>query len=267
MQVIAVIPVRWQSTRFPGKPLADLLGKSLIQRTYENAKQATLIDRLVVATDDKRIFDHVQAFGGEVYMTSPECVNGTERVAEVIETHFPDADYVLNVQGDEPCLNPLTLDRLIKKMEGTPEARVTTPITKIEDPEHIFGPSAVKCVFDRFGKALYFSRAPIPFPRKVDQIHDYYRHIGIYCFRGPFLLEYVKMPTSRLQSIEDLEQLKILEAGHAIYVEEVAEEGIGVDTPEDLTRVIPILKIRDENLVPSLQASGARSSTLTTGSQ
>ncbi|MCC5832589.1 MAG: 3-deoxy-manno-octulosonate cytidylyltransferase [Chlamydiales bacterium] len=240
-QVVGVIPARWQSSRFPGKPLANILGKSLIKRTYENALKSSRLNTLVVATDDRRIYDHVLEFGGKACMTSEECATGTDRVNEAIQAHFPEASIIVNIQGDEPCLDPLVIDTLVEKLEQTPNAVVTTPIAKITDPQDIFSPTAVKCVFDGFGRALYFSRAPIPFPQNVKKIHDYYRHLGIYCFRQPFLKQYAEMERSRLQEIEDLEQLKILEAGYPIYISFVEDQGIGIDTPEDLKRVEEVL--------------------------
>ncbi len=239
-QVVGVIPARWESSRFPGKPLVDILGKSLIKRSYENARQCSRLDELVVATDDQRIYDHVLEFGGKACMTSESCPSGTDRVNEAIERDFPHASIVVNIQGDEPCLDPAVIDTLIERLEQT-DADVTTPIAKIVNPEQIFSPSSVKCVFDIHGRALYFSRAPIPFPQKVEKIHDYYRHLGVYCFRRPFLKLYAEMDNTRLQSIEDLEQLKILEAGYPIYVSIVEDQGIGVDSPEDLKKVQEIL--------------------------
>lgn len=240
-QVVGVIPARWDSSRFPGKPLATILGKSLIKRTYENALKSSRLDSVVVATDDQRIYDHVQDFGGAACMTSKECPTGTDRVNEAVQTHFPKASIVVNIQGDEPCLDPHVIDTLIDRLERTPNAVMTTPIAKITDPQHIFSPTAVKCVFDAEGRALYFSRAPIPFPQNAKKIHDYYRHLGIYCFRRPFLKQYVEMECSRLQDIEDLEQLKILEAGYPIYLSLVEDQGIGVDTPEDLKKIEELL--------------------------
>lgn len=241
MEKIGVIPFRWQSSRFPGKALVNILGKSLIQRTYENSTQSKLLDRVVIATDDQRIFNHAQDFGAEVFMTSSSCPTGTDRTCEVIDRHFPQAEIVVNIQGDEPCLNPDVLDALIVKLQETPEALVTTPVAKITDPRDIFSPSAVKCVFDQNGRALYFSRAPIPFPQTANKIHDYYRHLGVYCFRKPFLLELATIKPTRLQEIEDLEQLKILERGLPIHVCLVEDQAIGVDTPEDLKRIEEIL--------------------------
>ncbi len=240
-QIIGVIPARWKSSRFPGKPLADILGKSLIKRTYENALTSSRLSGLIVATDDQRIYDHVREFGGNACMTSEECQTGTDRVYDAVKNHFPEASIVVNIQGDEPCLDPHVIDTLVGQLERTPDAVVTTPIAKIMDPEQIFSPTAVKCVFDVSGKALYFSRAPIPFPRNVQKIHDYYRHLGVYCFRSSFLKQYAEMTKSRLQEIEDLEQLKILEAGYPIYISLVEDQGIGVDTPEDLQRIEEIL--------------------------
>lgn len=236
-QVIGVIPARWKSSRFPGKPLVDIIGKSLIRRAYENALQSNRLDRLVVATDDARIFDHVREFGAEAYMTSPDHLSGTDRVYEVIETHFKEASIVVNIQGDEPCLDPKVIDHLVDRLKEVAEGVITTPVAKISDPSDIFNPAAVKCVFDCLGKALYFSRAPIPFPQNVNKVHDYYRHLGVYCFRRSFLKLYAQMERSRLQDIEDLEQLKILEAGYPIHIALVDDQGRGVDTPEDLKRV------------------------------
>ena len=236
-QVVGVIPVRWKSSRYPGKPLVDILGKSLIQRTYENARQSKRLDRLVVATDDARIFDHVKTFGGEVYMSSEACPTGTDRVCEVVHKHLPEASIVVNIQGDEPCLSSDVLDALVECLVSAPEGVISTPITPIIDPQDIFSPSAVKCVFDKEGRALYFSRAPIPFPHNTDGMHTYYRHLGVYCFRRAFLERFAQMEKTRLQGIEDLEQLKILEMGFPIHVTVVESAGIGVDTPEDLKRV------------------------------
>ena len=236
-QVIGVIPARWASSRFPGKPLADLLGKSLIQRTYENAIDASSLDRVVVATDDRRIFDHVTDFGGLVVMSDQKCATGTDRVFEATAEHYPDAGIVVNIQGDEPSLDPSVIDRLVEKLEHIEGAVLTTPVAKITDPAQIDSPQTVKCVFDERGRALYFSRAPIPFSRDCEKRHDSYRHLGVYCFRRDFLETYCSFKPSPLQQIEDLEQLKVLEMGYPIHVCVVEDEGVGVDTPEDLERV------------------------------
>ncbi len=239
-QVVGVIPVRWMSSRFPGKPLADILGKSLIRRTYENANKSSRLDRLVIATDDQRILEHVQEFGAEAYLTTEKCPTGTDRVYEVIRDHFPSASLVVNIQGDEPCLEPSVIDTLVDRVLQTPDALVATPITKILDEEDVLLPGVVKCVFDSLGRALYFSRAPIPFSKNGTK-NNYYRHLGVYCFRREFLEKYTAMSIARLQEIEDLEQLKILEAGYPIHVSLVETQGIGVDTPEDLRKVEELL--------------------------
>lgn len=235
--IVGIIPARWASTRFPGKPLVDILGKSLIQRTYEQAKGSSLIDCLAVATDDQRIASHVEAFGGVALMTSEECLTGTDRVHEAIQEYFPKAEIVVNIQGDEPCLDPAVVDAIIGRLQNTPEAVLSTPVTPITHPEDLSNPAVVKCVFDYHGKALYFSRSPIPFSRKEGTFHEIFRHVGLYCFRRAFLSQYACLPPSRLQRLEDLEQLKVLEAGYPIHVCVVKEFGMEVNTPEDIKKV------------------------------
>ena len=241
MSVVGIIPSRWSSSRFPGKPLVDLLGKSLIRRTYENAKQCKGLDRLVIATDDLRIAAHAKAFGAEVLMTSCDCLNGTERVLEAVDQRFSDAEIVVNIQGDEPCLDPKVVDTLIDSLKSTPEAVLTTPVTLIVDSRELFSSSTVKCVFDKNGRALYFSRAPIPFAQSSKSLGSYYRHLGIYCFRRKFLQQLVLLDATPLQRSEDLEQLKILENGFPIHVCVVENQMIGVDTPADLKTLKDIL--------------------------
>jgi len=236
MKIVGVIPARFASGRFPGKMLADLLGKSLIQRTYENTCRSKHLQKIVVATDDERIAEHVRSFGGYAIMTSPSCPSGTDRVAEVIRHHLPDAEVVVNIQGDEPCLNPEVIDILVDDLLAQKDAVMTTPVVPLYLPEDISNPSIVKCVFTPAKKALYFSRSPIPFPQK-DHSASYFRHLGVYCFRKDFLLEYATLGKTPLQQTEDLEQLKILEYGFPIYVSMVQDDGVGVDTKEDLKRV------------------------------
>ncbi len=235
MQIIGIIPARWGSTRFPGKPLASILGKSLIQRTYENASRSKLLDDLIIATDNEQIRNHVEEFGGKVVMSSPFCLTGTDRVAQVAASFCPQATLIVNIQGDEPCLNPLIIDTLVDSLLKNPEAVLSTPVAKIDCEKKLLSPSIVKCVFDKEGKALYFSRSPIPHKGQA------YRHIGIYCFRRDFLLKYVTLPPSTLQVGEDLEQLKVLENGFVIQTCLVEDKGIGVDLPEDIQRVEQIL--------------------------
>lgn len=255
-KVLGVIPARFASTRFPGKPLQKILEKTLIQHTYENALRSTSLHELVVATDDERIYRHVLDFGGKVVMTSVDCATGTDRIAEVINNDFLDYGVIVNIQGDEPCLDPRVIDKLVSSLIIA-DAPITTPIVELTHIEDILSPSVVKCVFDINGKALYFSRAPIPYPKALahytrflgDQAqlatvlsaHQYYRHLGVYCFKREFLLQYAAMKKTPLQTSEDLEQLKILEHGHAIQVVIVEDQGMGVDRPEDIQKIEEII--------------------------
>ncbi len=253
-RVVGVIPARWQSSRFPGKPLVKILGKSLIQRTYENAVQCKSLDRLVIATDDSRIFEHAQSFGAKVCMTSLACATGTDRSWEVIESSFPDAEIVVNIQGDEPCLDPEVVDLLVTQLQQNPDVVMTTPVSPITDRHQALMPNVVKCVFDRNGRALYFSRSPIPFAQAQDRIPPYYRHIGVYCFRRAALRHYVMLGKTPLQECEDLEQLKMLENGLPIHVCMVDDQAAGVDTPADL-KLVEKLLWQKENICSSLAAS------------
>ncbi len=250
--IIGIIPARFASTRFPGKMLADLLGKSLLRRTYENAcRSHRLKNNVVVATDDLRIFHHVKDFGGQVVMTSSDCPSGTDRVAEAVRHHFMDAEIIVNIQGDEPCLNPQVIDILVDTITIQKEAVLTTPVTLMRDPQEAMKTSIVKCVFSSSGRALYFSRSLIPFTQQGRPQAPIYRHIGVYCFRKSFLLDYAALPKTPLQQSEDLEQLKILEHGFPIFVSVVNDEGIGVDTWEDLKCVEA--KLCKENTFSSLE--------------
>jgi len=245
MNAIGIIPARYASSRFPGKPLADILGKPMIQWVYEQASLAQLLDQVIVATDDKRIFDTVMQFGGKVVMTSPQAANGTERVAEVAQNL--DATLIVNIQGDEPLIEPDVIDQLIMLMQENPTAPVGTLVKKIEDAENLMNPNIPKVVIDKDFYALYFSRSIIPFHRdRADQRkwirnENYYQHIGLYIYRREFLLKFVELPISTLERIERLEQLRILENGYKIKVALTATESIGVDVPSDIDRVISLL--------------------------
>lgn len=246
-KVIGIIPARYGSTRFPGKALTLILGKTLIQRTYENALLCSTLDDVVVATDDQRIFDHVQDFGGKVVMTSIDCPTGTDRLNEVITNtpQYSDADIVVNIQGDEPCVDPKTIESVVQLCINDQEAVVTTAAVKFNaTTEESNDTSLVKCVLDNQGRALYFSRALIPHGKKggPQEGVDYYRHLGIYCYKTPFLRLYTSLPTTPLQRAEDLEQLKILEHGYKIAVSIVDDISIGVDTPQDITKIEEILQ-------------------------
>ncbi len=242
MNAIGIIPARYASSRFPGKPLADILGKPMIQWVYERACQAKNLDKVIVATDDQQIFDAVNTFGGKVVMTSPTAANGTERVAEVAQSL--DAKLIVNIQGDEPLIDPGVIDRLVILMRENPAAPVGTLVKKIEDVENLINPNIPKVVLDKEFYALYFSRSIIPFHRDiVDQRKwlrndNYYQHIGLYIYRREFLLKLVKLPISNLERIERLEQLRILENGYKIKVALTETESIGVDVASDIDRVI-----------------------------
>ncbi len=247
-EIVGIIPARYNSSRFPGKMLRDILGKSLIRRSYENACRAKLFDEVIVATDDSRIYDHVVEFGGRAVMSSSECRSGTDRVAEVVRVYGVEADIVVNIQGDEPCLQPEVIRKLVETLQANESAVITTPVARIDEGRDIFDPSVVKCVFDSTGKALYFSRSPIPFPGKNDETTGYFRHLGVYCFRREFLLKVAELAETPLQKREDLEQLKVLESGYPIHVCIVEDSAIGVDTVEDLKRVEERLCLENTSL-------------------
>ena len=244
-KIVGIIPARWHSSRFPGKPLTNILGKSLICRTLENAKQCRTLDAVAVATDDRRIFDHAKELGCDVFMTCPSCPTGSDRVWQVVDTHFPEAEIIVNIQGDEPCLDPAVVDLLVAQLQQNHEAHLTTPITRIQDSQMVENGSVVKCVFDQRGKALYFSRSPIPFFQKKSEESVYFRHLGVYCFRREALRQYVHLEKTPLQQSEDLEQLKMLENGLPIHVCIVEEQATGVDRPEDVKMVEMILCQRE----------------------
>ena len=238
---IAIIPARYASVRFPGKPLVQIMGKTLLQRTYENACQSSCLDEIIIATDDQRIFDHAHSFGAKVVMTSDKCLNGTDRIAEVLHMH-PDylkASVIVNIQGDEPCIAPETIDRTIKVLLEDPQAMMSTVATQLTNEEEALSPSIVKCVMDQRMNALFFSRTLIPANKTgdFDPNVTYFRHIGLYAYRPSFILTYQELPKTPLQSAEDLEQLKVLEHGYRIKVAVVDRASPGVDTPEDIQTV------------------------------
>jgi 3-deoxy-manno-octulosonate cytidylyltransferase (CMP-KDO synthetase) len=244
-KILGVIPARFQSSRFPGKPLARILGKTLLQRTYESALQCTMLDKLVVATDDKRIYDHVHQFHGEAVMTSADCLTGSDRIAEAVRLHprFDDYECIIGIQGDEPCIEPEVIAGVIEALNEKDSPLMSSAVMPLESAEEALNPSVVKCVFDSNRNALYFSRALIPAGKTADFKSDvsYYKHIGIYGYRRDFLLKYATMEATALQMAEDLEQLKVLENGIAIRLAIVKSSSIGVDTPEDIKKVETLL--------------------------
>ena len=240
-QVVVVIPARYGSTRLPGKPLVPLAGTPMIQRVYDRAKAAQRVHRVIVATDDDRILQAVQSFGGEARMTRADHRTGTERVAEVA-AHEP-GDIFVNVQGDEPLLDPHAVDTAVEALLEDPQASVATVATPIKTPADIMDPNVCKVVLDFDENALYFSRAPIPWVRdthsKIQVRH--WKHLGLYVFRRDALLEYPTLPQGELERIEQLEQLRWLENGWKIKVAEVEHDAVSVDVPEDVARVEKLL--------------------------
>ena len=231
-RALGVIPARWGSTRFPGKPLHPIAGKPLIQHVWDRCRECEHLEGLTVATDDDRIAEAVSAFGGEVTMTRSDHPSGTDRVAEVAE-QFPNATHIVNIQGDEPLIDPNLIDQLAKELVADPDLPMITAANPIVagDPA-IEDPNVVKVVINRFGDALYFSRSTIPHPRNASDGLSYYRHKGIYGFRRNFLLEFVGWDPSPLELTEGLEQLRALENGGRIRVVLTDDESPGVDTPE-----------------------------------
>ncbi len=252
--IIAVIPARYGSTRFPGKALALIKDKPMIQWVYERAQRSRLVNRVVVATDDERILQAVSAFGGEAVMTSPEHPTGTDRIAEVAEKL--DCDIVVNVQGDEPLIHPEMIDQAISPLRDDASIPMSTLCKKIDNREEAFDPNVVKVVFDGKGFALYFSRAPIPWDRdhwsgknpftEPALARPMYKHIGLYVYRRDFLLRYAKMPQTPLEASEKLEQLRALESGCRIMTVVTKHESFGVDIPGDLSKILNRLKERRE---------------------
>ena len=244
-KIVGMIPARYGSTRFPGKPLALIADKTLIQRTYENAKKCLLLNEVVVATDDERIFDHVVGFGGKAVMTAPECPTGTERLAQAVKDNdqFSGYEAIINIQGDEPLLEPEVISQVIEKLLEDETAAVSTAAVKISSREEAEDYSAVKCVIDKNGKALYFSRTLIPNGHGGEWQPDvaYYKHLGIYGYRHDFLMHYADLEPTPLQLAEDLEQLKVLENGYRIKVAVVESSSIGVDRPEDVKQIERLL--------------------------
>jgi 3-deoxy-manno-octulosonate cytidylyltransferase (CMP-KDO synthetase) len=237
MRAVGVIPARFASTRFPGKPLALIFGKTLIQRTYENAMRCKDLEEVVVATDDPRILEHVLSFGGKAVMTSQDCLTGTDRLQEVVENYPQYADYeiIVNVQGDEPCLNPEVVSSLIQKLREDPQVPCATPVFKASSSQE--AASFVKCVKDVYDNALYFSRAWIPSNKNSESPLEVFCHMGIYAYRKSFLMTYASLPPTPLQLSECLEQLKILEYGYKIKVVVVDKAHLEVNHPEDIEKI------------------------------
>ena len=239
MKVVGIIPARYNSTRFPGKPLAMIKGKTMIQRVCEQAWKSKL-DAVVVATDDIRIADEVLKFGGKYVMTDPRHQSGTDRCCEAVQMLEEQYDAVINIQGDEPFIDPRHIDLLVD-MISRDDTQLASLVKRVEDAEDLFGSSKVKVVMDKTGKALYFSRNPIPFMQNVAhekwlQKGRFYQHIGIYAYKTETLYQIAKMQPSALEQAESLEQLRWLENGLSIRMAVVAGESLSIDTPDDLAK-------------------------------
>lgn len=242
MKFACVIPARYASTRLPGKPLADIAGKPMIQRVYEQVAKAKKPALVIVATDDQRVFDKVESFGGMALMTQPNHPTGTDRLAEVA-SHYQDVDVIINVQGDEPLIDADVIDQLADLFLEDADLQMATVASPLLEEEYD-EPSAVKVICNKRGDAMYFSRSLIPYPRHAF-IHPPMKHVGIYAYRRQFLLDYAKMDPTPAEETESLEQLRALENGYAIRVIKTDKRFVGVDTPEDLERVNAIFSTLD----------------------
>ncbi len=245
MKVLGVIPSRYQSTRFPGKPLADIMGKSMIFRVHEQASKSELINELVVATDDERIANHVKSFDGQVMMTSGNHENGTSRCLEVLESLNKlgkEFDVVVNIQGDEPFIQPAQIDQIIS-LFADGETEIASLASRIREKGDLFDPNVVKIVMDPKGRALYFSRQTIPFVRDFEpeawlDENTFYKHIGIYAYKSSILKKINSLEATSLEKTEKLEQLRWLENNLVIRLGITDYKGVGIDTPEDITKLI-----------------------------
>ena len=244
-KIIGIIPARYASSRFPGKPLADVLGKPMIQRVYEQAMKA--LPLVFVATDDKRIEDTVKGFNGKVIQTSPDHQSGTDRIAEAVRkiTNMTDETYdvVVNIQGDEPFIQPDQLKLLVSCFSNETDTQIATLVRKVTDNEDVFNENYPKVAINYRNEALYFSRSPIPFLRNKEQNnwaaeHIYYKHLGIYAYRSDILEAITRLKPSTLELAESLEQNRWLENGYKITVAVTDQENLSVDTPEDLKKII-----------------------------
>jgi len=241
MKIVGVIPARFSSQRLPGKPLIDINGKPLIQRVYEQAQKVKKLDKLIVATDDEKIFNKVREFGGEVRLTPANCATGSDRVAKVAEKI--NCDLVVNIQGDELFFEPEIIEGMIDALIKDTELQVSTACVPIKNHEKINDKHLVKVTLDKDNFALYFSRSPIPYYREAGG--EFLKHLGFYAFRKMFLLEFTTWPESTLEKAEKLEQLRILENGYRIKVVKSHFDGIGIDTLEDLEKAREFLRNRN----------------------
>jgi 3-deoxy-manno-octulosonate cytidylyltransferase (CMP-KDO synthetase) len=242
MKIIGIIPARYGSTRFPGKPLVDIDGKSMVQRVYEQSSKSNLLSHVIIATDDERIMNHVRDFGGNVMMTSPQHVSGTDRCAEIIRLDTGNKwDVAVNIQGDEPYIQPEQIDLLCACFESA-DTSIATLVKEIKSSDELFNHNNVKVVLNKNSEAIYFSRSPVPYCRNYPEQewirhHTYYKHIGIYAYRTEVLLEIAQLPKTKLEITESLEQLRWIENNYKIKSQITSFESIAIDTPDDLLRI------------------------------
>jgi 3-deoxy-manno-octulosonate cytidylyltransferase (CMP-KDO synthetase) len=245
MKILGVIPARYASTRFPAKALADIAGKTMVQRVFEQAKKASSLHKVVVATDHPLIFEHVQSFGGEAVMTDTKHPSGTDRCQEALLKAGGNFDYVINIQGDEPFIQPEQINTLATCLDG--QTQLATLVKKIEETQTLFDPNKVRVIISVNSEALYFSRQAIPFIRGEEpenwlNRHVFYQHIGMYAYRDDILSDITKLSVSSLEKAESLEQLRWLEHGYRIKVAITDLESQGIDTPQDLEKVLRSMK-------------------------
>ncbi|TFG38101.1 MAG: 3-deoxy-manno-octulosonate cytidylyltransferase [Syntrophobacterales bacterium] len=247
-RVVCIIPARYGSSRFEGKPLADIAGKPMIQHVYERVQRANTVSHVAVATDDERIFAAVKKFEGNAILTSARHKSGTDRIAEAVQSlDLEDSDIVVNIQGDQPLFEPSQIDEVVAPLLDDPQLNICTLIYRIRRGEEIYHPNAVKVVFDEDHFALYFSRATIPYVRDGNDEVSYYKHHGIYSYRKDFLVTFTGLSEGYLEKLEALEQLRALEHGYRIKVVETEHDSVEVDTPEELERVKSILADEDRS--------------------
>lgn len=242
--ILGIIPARYASSRFPGKPLVDIQGTSMLQRVYEQAKKAKKLSKVVVATDDERIAEHVKSFGGEVIMTEPNHPSGTDRCFECLQKTEGNFNYVINIQGDEPFINPEQIDEIASGCDGN--AELITQMIATDSHEVLFDMGEVKIVLNDNKEAMYFSRMVIPFIKGIEQKdwhkhHQYYRHVGLYAYRTDILERITRLMPSKLEKAESLEQLRWVEAGYKIKCVETKFDSHCIDTPEDIEKVLKLM--------------------------
>nr|WKN38309.1 3-deoxy-manno-octulosonate cytidylyltransferase [Tunicatimonas sp. TK19036] len=239
MKILGIIPARWASSRFPQKVLADIGGKSMVQRVYEQALQSEKLSKVIIATDHPEIQQHVKNFGGEVCMTSPDHPSGTDRCREALDLQSESYDYVVNIQGDEPFVQPEAINELASLLDG--QTQLGTLVSEVHDASVLSNPNMMKVIFNVQHEAIYFSRTAIPYLRDVPpdewlQRHTFYKHVHLYAYRADILREITKLPVSTLEKAESLEQLRWIENGYTIKVGITHHESLSVDTPADLQK-------------------------------